>query len=215
MTMKQGLMILLGSILLCTCRSQSDRGKHDSEGLILDVGVPEVDMNLRRIAGSLINAFDWELTSGEEDAFQILIPQEGLRDMSCDSAAHGLEEVTPGVWSYSIETDRCHWLTIKQGVKRAVKAGDRAQLKVWHFELTAPQQAIAHVGLATEYEHLMIEEEPIPQEGRMLKFEAEFTHDLSVGEWIYFHLDNHGANSWHLLEIKLLIAEDIDQRLSP
>ena len=209
MTMKQGLVIIVGSIFLCTCRAQMDRRQNDSE--MLDVGVPEVDMKLRRIAGSLINAFDWEPTSGEEEVFQTWISPEGLQDMSCDSAAHGVEEVSPGVWSYSIETDRCHWLTIKQGAKRSVNAGDRVQLKVWHFDLTAPQQAIAHVGLATEHERLFIEEEAIPQEGRMLKFEAEFTHDLSEGEWIYFHLDNHGANSWHLLEIKLLIAEDIDE----
>ena len=49
----------------------------------------------------------------------------------------------------------------------------------------------------------------IPQEARMLKVEAVFTHDLKIGDWIYFHLDNHGANSWHVLEVKLLLDDEL------
>ena len=82
------------------------------------------------------------------------------------------------------------------------------KLKVWHFELNAPQRAVAHVGLATDHEILILEEEVIPQEGRMVKVDAVFTHDLQIGDWIYFHLDNHGANSWHVLEIKLLLDDE-------
>ena len=217
MTIRQRLQIVVWSALLCTCHGQVDersngmgRGEHDLRDLSVDAALPREDMEVRRIAGSLINAFDWQSTSRDEDPFHALIPQDNMSDLSCESMAHGVEEVSPGVWSYSIETDRCHWLTIKQGSRRSIHAGDRVKLKVWHFELHAPQHAVAHVGLATNKEVLMIAEEVIPQEGRMLKLEAEFTRDLAIGEPIYFHVDNHGANSWHLLDIKLLVSDDIN-----
>ena len=164
-----------------------------------------VDMQIERTSGSLIHPFDWQVALAEEDPFKFLVQPDDSRHLSCEQDAHGIEEVSPGMWSYSIETDRCHWLTIRQPTRRPIIAGDRVKFKVWHFELNAPQPAFAQIGLATEYEILTVAEEPIPSAGDMLKFEAVFTHDVPLGSWIYVHLDNHGANSWHIMEVTLLI----------
>ena len=166
-----------------------------------------MDQGILRSSGSLVHAFEWQVVELNQDPFQSFTPIHSPMDVTCDAEAHGVEEVSVGVWSYSIETDLCHWLTIGQPIIRPIQTGDVLQLKVWHFDLNATQRALAHVGVATKNEILIMEEEVIPQEARMIKAEATFTHDLQVGDWIYFHLDNHGANSWHLLEIELLIVE--------
>jgi hypothetical protein len=227
--MKTVILMIICASLLWSCYEPSHTSSQTSSHAVsqrIDQGILEqidmtldqfiavdthiLDMTVVRSAGLLINSFDWQWTDTSEDPFYALITQDQSMNRLCDTNAHGVEEVSVGVWSYSIETNLCHWLTIKQEVLRPVLAGDRVKLKVWHFELNAPQRAVAHVGLATDHEVLIVEEEVIPQEGRMLKVDAVFTHDLLVGDWIYFHLDNHGANSWHVLEIKLLLANDLD-----
>lgn len=222
--MKLMMLTILFTSLVCSCYESShtssdvpqriEQGMREQIDMTLDqsilVDTPMLDMMVIRSAGSLTNSFNWQSTDTNEDPFLILIAQDPNMNRICDTNAHGVEEVSVGVWSYSIETDLCHWLTIKQKVLRPVLAGDRVELKVWHFELNAAQRAVAHVGLATDHEVLIVEEEVIPQEGRMIKVEAVFTYDLLVGDWIYFHLDNHGANSWHVLEIKLQLANTLD-----
>jgi hypothetical protein len=197
--------LLYCSLLLLTSISCTPE-EEQLEPISLDQGPPPIDLGPRAEeapppTGALINPFDWVATPTDEDPFMLSMELEPPEDMTCDPMAHKTEEVSPGVWSYSIETERCHWLTLQQSTALPIKAGDRLRMKVWHFELNAGAPANAHLGLATPYETLLIAEEPIPQPGGMVTLDALFTQDLPQGAPLYFHLDNHGANSWHLLEV--------------
>ena len=172
--------------------------------------VKSIDYLDLRASRSLVNPFEWIPLLDEIDPFSPFFSDNEPLNKSCLPESHGVEEVSIGVWSYFIETEQCHWLTLKQKIRFPLFVGDRIQLKVWHFDLNAPQRAVAHIGLSTDYENIIWVEEAIPQESRMIKDEGLINHDVLPGQWIYFHLDNHGANSWHLLEIKLLLDESTD-----
>ena len=192
-------MNIIVPVWIMGCQTQSTQEKHLSDSTMLSPS--------QRSSGGLVNLFEWEWVQDQLDPFEPLIQRDDILESTCDGETHGIEEVSPGVWSYFVETDRCHWLTLRQKIRFPLYVGDQIQLKVWHFDLNAPQRAVAHLGLATEDETLIWVQEPIPQAGRMVKEEGVVTQDLSQGEWLYFHLDNHGANSWHLLEIKLVLSD--------
>ena len=63
--------------------------------------------------------------------------------------------------------------------------------------------ATAQVGFAVHGRVLMTAEEPIPGDGRLLTLEHTVEEAIPKGTDLYFHLDNHGANSWHLVEVNI------------
>ena len=187
------------SLFLLGCQNHSEDEK---------ISLSEsTDYSHLRSSGSLANPFDWIPLRDAMDPFFSFFSDDASLNTSCLPEAHGIEEVSVGVWSYFIETEECHWLTLKQKLPFPLFVGDRIQLKIWHFDLNAPQRAVAHIGLSTDQENIIWVEEAIPQESRMIKEEGLISYDVLPGQWLYFHLDNHGANSWHLLEISLLLDE--------
>ena len=147
-------------------------------------------------SGAWANPFDWQVA--DVDPFAETRP-EGA---DCDPESHGAEELG-GVWVYSIETEACHWLTLRQPTALAAQAGDHIQATVWHFALTAAEPATALVGLAVADGVLVTMEEAIPAEGRLLILDHVLVDPIPAGTDLYFHLQNHGANSWHLVEVNI------------
>ncbi|MGB0589654.1 MAG: hypothetical protein ACPGU1_08255 [Myxococcota bacterium] len=153
------------------------------------------------VSGLVTNPFDWEVVPTTEDPFAPEAP------ITCEPEAHGPEEIT-GVWVYSLDTEACSWLTVRQRTVLALQPGDRLRAGVFHFALTAPTDATAHVGLAWSDEVIVTVDEPIPSAGRLVTLEYTVERAHPAGEELFFHIDNHGANSWHLLEIRLNPPEE-------
>ena len=127
------------AMTLCTCQSPHDQrvdgGSNDATVTHTDVNPqmpssPEVsEDDEHRASGSLIHPFDWRVTPHDVDPFDELISSGEERDVQCEGDAHGVEEVSPGVWSYSVETERCHWITLQQPTRRAAGRGRVAMLQ--------------------------------------------------------------------------------------
>lgn len=149
-------------------------------------------------AGPLVTLFDWAITEPAQDPFTEFWSDH----VRCPESEHGPENLA-GVWAYSIQTGVCNWLTIEQLSLGAVRAGDLIRAAVWHFALTAPEPASARVGLATADGILAQVIEPIPQQGRLIQLEFIAQGPIAEATPIYFHISNHGANSWHLLDIQI------------
>ena len=156
-----------------------------------------------RTSGPLANVFDWTVTAPGEDPFAELWSDQ----VRCPDSEHGPENLG-GVWAYSIETGACNWLTIEHPSLSAVRTGDFVRAAGWHFTLSAPEPAFARVGLATAEGVLVQTMEPIPQPGRLMELEFTVQAPIAEGTPIYFHISNHGANSWHLLEIEVNPASE-------
>jgi len=149
-------------------------------------------------SGAWVNPFDWALADPDSNPFADLRP-EGTE---CAAEAHGAEELA-GLWVYSIDTATCPWVTLRQPTALPAYPGDHIQASVWHFSLTAAAPATALVGFALAEGALMTAEEAIPGEARLLTLGHVVVEAIPTGTDLYFHLHNHGANSWHLVDVQL------------
>ena len=113
-------------------------------------------------------------------------------------AKDGLAVTTPNIL---IDTGACDYLTVVQHTARAVSAGELLKLRLWHFELSAPAPAQAHAAVVVDSLTVLDELVAIPAAGGLIVRELRAPHDLNAGAPVYFHLHNHGANSWALVEL--------------
>ena len=149
-------------------------------------------------SGPLVNLFDWTASESDQDPF-LEFWSDHIR---CTESDHG-PETLGGVGAYSVQTGTCNWLTIEQPSLGAVRVGDHINVKIWHFALSAPEPASARVGLATADGILVQMMEPIPQPGRLIELDFMVQTAIAEDTPIYFHISNHGTNSWHLLDIQI------------
>ena len=121
--------------------------------------------------------------------------------MRCTASDHGTENLA-GVVAYSIQTGGCNWLTIEQPTLTAVREGDLTATAALCILRPSTRPRSARVGLAT-YAILIHVMEPIPQPGRLIELDFRAESPIAKNSMIYFHISNHGANSWHLLNIQI------------
>ena len=148
------------------------------------------------VDGHLVNPFGWNEADEQTDPFQDRRPST----WDCSPTAHFAEQLA-GVWVYSIETGECDWLTITQPTAIELNPGDRVVANIWHFELVAPERAMAYLGFAIHDRILVDAEEPIPGPARRIELSFDVAERYPVGTPLLFHLNNHGANSWHIVEV--------------
>lgn len=125
---------------------------------------------------------------------------EAPSDPSCDLATTGYE-LFGGEPSFGVDTMRCGYVTAATEALTYVETGDQIHLRLWHFDLIAPEAATATVAIAiggrTLYERFL--EIPGPSGLDAPYFEAPF--DGKAGDPVHFHVRNHGSNSYALIEL--------------
>jgi hypothetical protein len=100
-----------------------------------------------------------------------------------------------------IDTGGCNYFTAMQPIQRAVAVGEIIDVRIWHFQLSAAEPAQAHVAVVVDALPILDERVPIPQAGGLVKSQVQVTRSIAAGAPAYFHLHNHGANSWALVEV--------------
>jgi hypothetical protein len=149
----------------------------------------------------------------------------------CDDACHFPEFLQVGEFSYTSETGRCNYLTLVQETRQPIRAGDTLFVRLWHFALDSPTGGRAYMALQLGDRMLWDARLPIPCRGGLVGFvaggdcidnpngvdadPAEFVADFDApaGTPIYFHLQNHGANSYNLVEISVNGTQLVDHAL--
>ena len=152
----------------------------------------------QRTVGPLTTLFDWTATEQQQDPFN----EYWSDHVRCNEDEHGLE-LLADLWVYSVQTGNCNWLTIEQPSLSPIYEGDLIRVEVWHFFLSALEPASARVGLATADGILIEMMERIPQPARLMELEFRAQTSIAENTPIYFHISNHGTNSWHLLDIQI------------
>jgi hypothetical protein len=138
---------------------------------------------------------DWVSVSADEDAFT---DRPAL--VSC-SAGAVVAEFLSAEWVLGIDTGDCNYVTAAQRTKRAIAIGESIKVRLWHFQLSAPEPAEAHVALVIDDLDVLNEHVPIPQPGGLIVKQVRVERPVPVGSQALFHLHNHGANSWALAEV--------------
>jgi hypothetical protein len=100
-----------------------------------------------------------------------------------------------------IDTGDCDYVTAAQPTKRAIAIGETIKVRLWHFELSAPEPAEAHAALAIDDLEVLNERVAIPRPGGLIVKQVRVDRPVPIGSQALFHLHNHGANSWALVEV--------------
>ncbi len=105
----------------------------------------------------------------------------------------------------SVYTAVCNWITLQQPSLRTIRAGDEIEIRAFHFVLTAPFNAEARISLTLGDEMIFDEAIEIPQlESDSINGTWIATKDFEAGTPMLFHVDNHGANEYLLIEVNVL-----------
>ncbi len=121
-------------------------------------------------------------------------------DANCDLATTGYE-LFGGEPSFGVDTMRCGYVTAEARALTHIAEGDQIHIRLWHFDLIAPEAATATVAIAVRGETLYEQFLAIPGPSGLDApyFEAPF--DAETGDPVHFHVRNHGSNSYALLEL--------------
>ena len=98
----------------------------------------------------------------------------------------------------------CNWLTLEQPSLRDIRAGDRVEVRTYHFALTAPVSGEARMSLAIGDELAFDETILIPRDGEFLSNTWTAPRDYPSGTPVLWHVNNHGTNEYLLIEANVL-----------
>ncbi|HIN85627.1 MAG TPA: hypothetical protein EYN06_04020 [Myxococcales bacterium] len=198
--MANRIAILLAFTSLCcsdttssTDLSQANQDTHDT--------APESDSTNQSSEYQLMDNNLWQAVDPSEDPFW---PQDSTEVVVCPPDAYLSEDTGDGIW-FSVTTRDCNYLTVTQPILADLPAGATVQVRVWHFTITSGPGS---------YHHLIAGGDPVKtvwdvtlevptDSGGLLPYEPfESTVSIEKGEPLFWHLSNHGSNSWHLIELK-------------
>ncbi len=103
---------------------------------------------------------------------------------------------------FKVDTGWCNFITVEQGALVDLRADEIIDLKVWHFELSAPEPAQALLALAIDGESVWEQSVAIPGDAGLIETVIELTRDYPEGAELQFHVDNHGENNWMLFRLE-------------
>lgn len=184
--------MLLGSAFSALSCSTHDMSATASAGAPIDAGS---DLEPATERTSLVDASAWQVMSASEDPFD-----DRPEDAACPEGAY-MPEYLSGEPVFSVDTGGCKYLTARQPALRHIVAGEKLELRVWHFALHAGESALAHVAVRIGDKALLDTTVPIPSEGGLLHIEEVAPESIPEGAAVYFHLHNHGDNSWSFVEL--------------
>jgi hypothetical protein len=98
----------------------------------------------------------------------------------------------------------CNWLTLEQPSLRAIRAGDRVEVRTYHFPLNAPAPGEARMSFVIGEELAFDEAVLIPSQSQFLSSTWTATRDYPAGTPLLWHVDNHGTNEYLLIEVNVL-----------
>lgn len=143
--------------------------------------------------GPIVSAEAWRPWEGDD-------PFGEQGDRPCDPLGYGLEDLG-GKPAFQVKTGVCDWATLYQPTEVEVKRRDRFEIRVFHEMLIGPADSFATVGVSIEDEIVWQEQVAIPADSGFLLPQLELNRELPAGTVLLFHVDNHGANSYHLIDI--------------
>jgi hypothetical protein len=148
----------------------------------------------------LVEAAAWTPAARELDVFADHRPAE----VECETPMGYAVEAGPYGDVLEVDTGWCNYLTVTQPVRDSIRAGEEIEIRIWHFELFAPEPATAHLGVGLGGAPAWTAEVEIPSPSGLILEVFPAPAEVAAGEPIQFHLHNHGLNSWQILSITRL-----------
>ena len=165
------------------------------------VGCGEEPVAVMEESVSLVDHTMWLETSADADPFAAFRPDT----VKCPGGSVEYELLAEEP-SLSVNTGQCNYVSRMQSQMVDVQAGDTLEIRMWHFPLQASEAAEGVMQLQTDG-WSWTRTVPIGRTGTPTK-SAIYTDTVTVdkavpaGSPMYFHLRNHGDNTWNLLSVR-------------
>ncbi len=145
---------------------------------------------------SVIDHQAWQSVEAAADPFADHRPPED--ELECGLAGWLIESNT-----LEVDTNQCNYVTLTQPALVDMTPETPMRLEFRYFDLIAPAPATAHVALQVGDAIVWEREITIPGPAMVLN-EDELTAQVEApaGTPIYFHLHNHGQNTYTLDEVE-------------
>ncbi|MFT3924779.1 MAG: hypothetical protein QM778_19755 [Myxococcales bacterium] len=153
----------------------------------VDAGTRDAGPDASASQALLIDHKSWQRYDRSEDPLASEQPVE----IDCGIAGFYVER-----GEFEVDTTRCNYLLVFHPSLRGVRAGQRVQLELRHFDLEAAEPAEAHVAILFRDQLQWEIKIPIPQAAETIDTEFTATTDLAPGDPIRLHLHNHGQNMY-------------------
>jgi len=134
-------------------------------------------------------AESWALADPASDPFVA----EAVGRVRCTGAAFRAE----ATW-LELTTTTCNYATFAYAFTSEVPPGSVIRGELAWATLAALDPALGTLAFATQDDLLWSHEVPIPSVADLVQVEFELPERLPVGSALYFHIRNHGYNSWQL-----------------
>lgn len=147
--------------------------------------------------GPLTEAGLWTEVSAEDDPFED-------RPAVVDCNPGGWGEDLPGI--FELETDECGYGTFTQPTLRDVGPGATLQILGWHLDLFSDPPTEGHFVVQIGDVVVMEERPPIPGGEEIWNLLVEWPEGADpvlAGSPAWFHVHNHGVNSWRLAQVEI------------
>jgi len=150
---------------------------------------------------ALVHASLWEVVGAEDDPWAAHRPA----GLACapDSAQ---PEDFAGQLTFGVDTSACGHATARQALLQDACAGEQAFVWVWREALTGPEGTTSTLAVRVGDEVLWERRTPIPAPPELIAITAELGADHMQGEPIWFHVRNHGSNSYQLIELSRCVG---------
>lgn len=148
-------------------------------------------------ARALVDHAAWQRLDPADDPFD-----DAPDTVDCDAQAFG-EHALDDEDAFAVKSRQCNHLTVSQPTLVGVDAGDRVDIRAWHFGLDAPTGAEAHLALGTATQTLWEQHIPIPSDSALLLDSWTAPEGIAAGTEIFFHFHNHGNNEYYLIEVSV------------
>jgi hypothetical protein len=116
----------------------------------------------------------------------------------CPPTAHGVES-----GFFEVETDLCAFAVFTQPLPVAVDAGAPVAFVSWHLDLWALEATTATVILQVGDERVYEEAFSVPGPEDVASISATLSGDHPAGTDAWWHVSNHGYNSYRLGDVEL------------
>ncbi len=158
----------------------------------------------------LVDNGSWVLMPEETD------PWSTGRDpakVPCVQADLLVEEVGNDERWMSVNTQNCGYATLSQPLLEDVPDCSTLLVHIWYFKFLAPKEtSVGYEIIVTVGDPLLDGGEPLlrvtgdtlPDESGLIYEVVQTKRAYSAGEPVYYHVSNHGQNSWEFIQFRVM-----------
>lgn len=146
---------------------------------------------------ALIDHASWSELPAADDP----LPSHAPAVIDCGIAGWLVEEGGLGM-TLEVDTNFCNYASLSHPTLVALEAGDTIQIELFHFDLTSPEPAVAHLAFFLGGESLWETEIDVPGAANVIAVEVESPRDFDAGTPMTLHLHNHGQNTWNVGQVQ-------------